>query len=115
MRDIKVITETIIDVLIKNGIELSDDEKQGIIKAFSTRGSYAGYLKKSLPKRGNTLARGAWLGLQPNIYKISVGAVLISASALDDANMALHDKLVKYNMPYWLDKDMRNLKEMGVW
>jgi len=111
MRDVKVITETIIDVLIKNGVELSDDDKLGIIKAFSERGKYAGYLKKNLPKRDNTLSRGAWLGLQPNVYKISVGAVLM----LDDANRVLHDKLVNFDMPYWLDKDMRNLKEMGVW
>lgn len=92
-------------------IDLSDNERDGIKRAFTSKGPYKGYLKKSMPKRDNTLARACWLALQPNVYKISIGAVFM----LSDDERATHDKLNKYPMPAILDKDMSNLKQMGAW
>ena len=103
--------QIVIDVLINNGILLSAAEETGIKKAFSSRGPYKGYLKKDMPKRDNTLARAVWLAIQPNVYKISIGSVLM----LSDDERATHDKLNKISFPSSLDKDMINLQNMGVW
>ena len=106
----QIVTETVIAV-VQGKVELSDDEKTGILKAFSSRGKYAGYLKKDCPKRDNTLARAVWLAIQPNVYKISIGSVFM----LPDNERATHDKLNKFDFPAMLDKDMQALQNMGVW
>lgn len=103
--------QIVINALIQNSIELSDNEKDGIKRAFSARGKYAGYLKKDTPRRDNTLARACWLAIQPNYYKTGVGAVLM----LSDVEKQTYDKLSKITFPSILDKDMHNLQAMGAW
>ena len=103
--------QIVIDVLINNGVLLSAAEETGIKKAFSSRGPYKGYLKKSCPKRDDTLARAVWLAIQPNVYKISIGSVFM----LPNNERNTFDKLNEISFPYVLDKDMKNLKDMGVW
>lgn len=104
--------QTIIELLDKNNAGLTEQDKEHIKSAFGVRGQYAGYLTKNKPNNNKKpMAAAAWLAMQPNGYKISIGAIMF----LSDEQKALYDKLDKFKYPAWLDRDKEILSNLGVW
>lgn len=89
-----------------SGKPLTDDEKGGILRALSTA---TGRLKASPPR--DPWGRAAWLGIQPNPFKVGVGACLL----LPEGPRALLERLSAIPFPASLDKDRDALERMGAW
>lgn len=78
------------------------------------------YVRAALNRRSGRLlsrrpadpcASAAWLAIQPNPFKVSVGACLF----LRGEARSVFDKLSKFTWPVWLDADASALVELGVW
>ena len=104
--------ETIIQLLDENNAGLTEQDKKHIQGAFGVRGAYKGYLTKNKPNNNKKpLSAAAWLAMQPNGFKISIGAIMF----LTDEQKELYSKLDKFKYPAWLDKDKETLSNLGVW
>ncbi len=110
--------QAIVEVLNKQGVVFTEKELAAIDGAFCTRGAYAGYLYKNKPNgRTKPLESAAWLAMQPNVYKIGMGAIMM----LFGEEQELYNKLSKLpngeviRYPAMMDKDMESLKRLGVW
>lgn len=87
-------------------------EKEAITAAFSTKGRTKGYLLRTLPNSTKgELCRAAWLGLQPNAFKVNPYSVM----SLTAGPRILYDKLSKFKFPAELDWDRSQLTKMEVW
>jgi hypothetical protein len=95
---------------INNTVPLSDREKAAVVTALNSR---TGQLKAKSPSAfdGDGLACAAWQGLQPNAFKVSVGACLF----LHGESRDLFERLSKVRWPAALDKDKAALVALGAW
>lgn len=100
------VADAIIAMAEKVGDPLCDDAKGGILRALS---STNGKLKAKAPT--GPWAKAAWLGIQPNPFKISVGACLM----LPQPQRALLERLSAIRFPSALDADREALERMGAW
>ncbi len=95
-----------IDVVAVYVGKLSTEERDAVKAALNPK---TGQLKARAPSE--PLARASWYGLQPNIYKVKAGAVMM----LDAKPRQLYERLSEFNWPAALDKDMHALKRLGAW
>jgi len=100
------IDELVQAIVTRVALPLSELELAAIKQALHGRSLR---LKARAPS--DSMAAGAWYGLQPNFYKCRVGAIL----ALSDEGRVLYDKLVLYKWPKELDADMDALVKLGAW
>jgi len=96
--------DAIVDA-VNQVVTLSDRERKAVRDALSSR---SGRLKASAPVE--SWAKAAWNGLQPNPWKIQIGAMMF----LPDEERSLLNRLSKHTWPVALDKDIEALSRMGV-
>jgi hypothetical protein len=96
---------------IANRAELTETERGYLWGAIVTRGNRAGQLKRRMPSGACGLSQAAWLGVQPNPWKVSFSALVF----LRGDEKALYEKLARFNWPGWLDQDRAELVSLGVW
>ena len=94
---------------------LSPDERDAVARAIASRGKHAGRLLARCPAdwgpRRDPLAAAAWLGLQPNPWRIFVGRVILQT----EEQTLLFSKLAGRPWPVQLDRDAAALSAAGVW
>jgi hypothetical protein len=90
---------------IEKVIPLTENQRIAVLGALSP---ITGRLRS---KRPQGMAGAAWQGMQPNPWKISVGAFMFTT----DEGQGLTEKLSRYRWPACLDIDAHKLAEMGVW
>jgi hypothetical protein len=112
-----VAPESVLAGVLAQCPDLDPAEQSAVLRALAGQGRFRGrLLAKCPPSTGaaaDPLAAAAWLGLQPNPYKISVWRYLIASTAAK----ALTDKLARAprGWPVWLDRDADALCKLGVW
>ena len=96
--------DAIVDA-VNQVVTLSDRERKAVRDALSSR---SGKLKANAPVE--SWAKAAWNGLQPNPWKIQIGALML----LPKEERSLCNRLSEHAWPVALDKDIEALTRMGV-
>lgn len=80
--------------------------REHIVAAFNTK---TGQLLKNRPRDDRAMA--AWMGFQPNPWKISVGALLMASNEARE----IFAVIGAFRWPVRLDPDANTLNQLGVW
>ena len=91
---------------------LTQAGRKAVQTVICTKGEHRGRLLAKPPCRfDNEMGYAAWMGLQPNHFKHSVGGIL----CLTVKAKEFMANLMKRDWPLWLDRDSDALNKMGVW